>query len=183
MFGNRAVITIRPTASLERQIGLDLVPLPDGRALISFDQPNTVAELELMLYDALQNRASPTRTASCSKASADPHRARRSDDVKLLSRSIIVLESTRRIGHHQAGAQARPLAAGAGLPRPAGRVGMMGECFPPRPPSMASVGLPSSSFCSTTSRSSIRSSLGAWLGFVALLGWAASTSSLCSRAS
>jgi hypothetical protein len=96
VFGQRAIITIRPTRTLERQIGLDLVPLPDGRALISFDQPTTVAELELMLYDGLQD----------SSLSADDRNvfegiariltdARRSDDVTLLNRSIIVLESSR----------------------------------------------------------------------------------------
>jgi hypothetical protein len=31
------------------------VPLPDGRALISFHQPKTVAELELLIYDALED--------------------------------------------------------------------------------------------------------------------------------
>ena len=34
VFGNRAVITVRPTPSLERRAGVHLVPLPDGRALI-----------------------------------------------------------------------------------------------------------------------------------------------------
>lgn len=96
VFGRRAVITIRPTRSLEQQIGLDLVPLPDGRALITFDQPTTVAELELTLYDALQD---PSLTSDdrivfegIARILTD---ARRSDDVTLLSRSIIVLESAR----------------------------------------------------------------------------------------
>ena len=31
------------------------VPLADGRALISFDQPRTIEELELLLYDALDD--------------------------------------------------------------------------------------------------------------------------------
>src|SRR4029450_5969543 len=53
VLGPRAVITARPTRTLEQRAGVDLVPLPDGRALISFDQPHTVEELELLLYDAL----------------------------------------------------------------------------------------------------------------------------------
>ena len=57
VFGRRAVITIRPTASLEQRTGIHLVPLPDGRALISFDQPKSVAELELLLMDALEDPA------------------------------------------------------------------------------------------------------------------------------
>lgn len=96
VFGQRAVITIRPTRSLERQIGLDLVPLPDGRALISFDQPTTVAELELMLYDALHDTtlSADDRTVfeGIARILTD---ARRADDVTLLNRSIIVLESAR----------------------------------------------------------------------------------------
>jgi len=96
VFGKRAVITIRPARSLEQQLGLELVPLPDGRALISFDRPTTVAELELMLYDALQDRSvnEQDRTVfeGIAKILTD---ARRSNDVTLLNRSIIVLESTR----------------------------------------------------------------------------------------
>ena len=96
VFGQRAVITIRPTRTLERQIGLELVPLPDGRALISFDQPTTVAELELALYDALRDPSlsaeDHTVFEGIAKILTD---ARRSDDVTMLSRSIIVLESAR----------------------------------------------------------------------------------------
>jgi hypothetical protein len=96
VFGKRAVITIRPTRLLEQQLGLELVPLPDGRALIAFDRPTTVAELELMLYDALQDRSltDQDRTVfeGIAKILTD---ARRADDVTLLNRSIIVLESAR----------------------------------------------------------------------------------------
>jgi hypothetical protein len=96
VFGRRAVITIRPTRLLEQQLGLELVPLPDGRALIAFDRPTTVAELELMLYDALQDRSltDQDRTVfeGIAKILTD---ARRADDVTLLNRSIIVLESAR----------------------------------------------------------------------------------------
>src|SRR5436190_16587070 len=38
-FGRHAVILVTPTRTLERQAGVTLVPLPDGRALISFEQP------------------------------------------------------------------------------------------------------------------------------------------------
>ena len=97
VFGNRAVITVRPTKSLERRTGVNLVPLPDGRALISFNQPKSVAELELLIYDALEDKS----------LSADDRRvfegigsilrdARRSSEVSLNHRTIIVLESTER---------------------------------------------------------------------------------------
>jgi hypothetical protein len=95
VFGRRAVITIQPTSSLERRIGIDLVPLPDGRALISFDQPTTIADLELLLFDALED---PALSADDRKVfegiGAILRDARRSEDVDLLHRSIIVLEST-----------------------------------------------------------------------------------------
>jgi len=97
VFGNRAVITVRPTKSLEKRTGVNLVPLPDGRALISFNQPKSVAELELLIYDALEDKS----------LSADDRRvfegigsilrdARRSSEVSLNHRTIIVLESTER---------------------------------------------------------------------------------------
>ena len=93
--GNRAVITIRPTASLERRTGIDLVPLPDGRALMSFDQPNTIADLELMMYDALEEKGLAEEDRKVFEAIGGIlTEARRSDGVNLLRRSIIVLEST-----------------------------------------------------------------------------------------
>jgi hypothetical protein len=36
-FGRRAVIVVNPSRTLERRTGVVLVPLSDGRALISFD--------------------------------------------------------------------------------------------------------------------------------------------------
>jgi hypothetical protein len=52
VFGRRAVILVNPSHTLEERTGVTLVPLPDGRALISFDQPMTIPTLELMLQDA-----------------------------------------------------------------------------------------------------------------------------------
>lgn len=94
VFGRRAVITVRPTTSLERRMGIDLVPLPDGRALISFDQPKTTEELELLLYDALDDPKLPREDRQLFEAIGDILKeARRSAGVTLLRRSIIVLES------------------------------------------------------------------------------------------
>ncbi len=94
VFGRRAVITIRPTPSLERRAGIDLVPLPDGRALISFDQPKTIAELELTLGDALDDpRLGGDDRKVFEGISEILKEARRSHEVALLRRTIIVLES------------------------------------------------------------------------------------------
>jgi len=55
-FGSRAVIVVNPTRTLEQHTGVHLIPLPDGRALISFDAPLTIADLELMIEDAMDIR-------------------------------------------------------------------------------------------------------------------------------
>jgi hypothetical protein len=94
VFGRKAVITVRPTASLEQRAGVDLVPLSDGRALISFDQPNTIADLELMLNDALEDASLASEDRKVFEGIVKILKeARRSTDVSLLRRSIIVLES------------------------------------------------------------------------------------------
>ena len=53
--GDAAVIVIRPVAALERIPGVTLVPMPDGRALISLDDSMTTYEFELKLRDALDD--------------------------------------------------------------------------------------------------------------------------------
>jgi hypothetical protein len=95
-FGTRAVIVVNPTRTLEQHTGVHLIPLPDGRALISFDAPLTIADLELMIDDAIDDhRLSPTDQAVF-KAIADLLRgARRSKTVQLHPRNIIVIESRR----------------------------------------------------------------------------------------
>lgn len=96
VFGRRAVITVRPTRTLEQRAGVDLVPLPDGRALISFDEPRTVEELELLLYDALAGAGMAEEDRQIFKAIGTIlTEARRSRDVSLLRRTIILLELPR----------------------------------------------------------------------------------------
>lgn len=93
-FGRRAVIVVNPTRTLEDRTGVDLVPLPDGRALISFDQPTTIAGLELGIEDAIEDRRLSSRDRAIFKAVLDILKtARRSGDVAVLQRSIIMLES------------------------------------------------------------------------------------------
>jgi hypothetical protein len=96
VFGRRAVITVRPTRTLEQRAGVDLVPLPDGRALISFDQPRSVEELELLIYDALDDPKMSDEDRQIFRAiGAMLTEARRSREVSLLRRTIIVLEMPR----------------------------------------------------------------------------------------
>ena len=93
VFGKHAVISVRPTPTLERRIGIQLVPMADGRALISFDAPQTVADLELNISDALEDATLPSEDRVVFESIRRILRdARRAKDISLLRRSIIVLE-------------------------------------------------------------------------------------------
>jgi len=96
VFGRRAVIIVNPTRTLEERTGIDLVPLPDGRALISFDSPGTIAALELRIEDAIEDRRLSREDQAIFEAIASILKtARRSDDIVLVERNIIVLEARR----------------------------------------------------------------------------------------
>lgn len=94
MFGRRATISVRPSRSLARRLAVELVPMPDGRALIAFGTPKTVAEFELRLHDALDDETTDQEDReACEAMRAILRNARRSDDVALAMRNILVLES------------------------------------------------------------------------------------------
>lgn len=93
-FGRRGVIVVNPSRTLEERTGIVLVPLSDGRALISFDESMTIARLELRIQDALEDHELPPEDARIFKSIEEILKAaRRSDDVTLQQRHIIVLES------------------------------------------------------------------------------------------
>jgi hypothetical protein len=95
-FGRHAVIVVNPSRALEMRTGVELIPLPDGRALISFEQPMTAAQLELLIADAVDDARLSARDRAVFRAVADTLRtARRSADVTLQQRSVIVLEAKR----------------------------------------------------------------------------------------
>jgi len=94
MFGRRATISVHPSRTLARRLGVELVPMPDGRALIAFDAPQTVVEFELRLHDALDDGAiGDGDREACEAMRAILRDARRSDDIALAVRNIIVLEA------------------------------------------------------------------------------------------
>jgi len=101
--GTSAVVTTLvegwPSSAIEREIartGVDLVHLPDGRALISFGQATTIPQLELVIADALEDPRLSGEDRVIFESIRDILRdARRSDRVALQSRSIIVIESRR----------------------------------------------------------------------------------------
>ena len=95
-FGRRSVIVVNACRTLERRAGVDLVPLPDGRALISFEDSTSPAALELRIEDALEDPTLPAADRETFEAIYEILKtARRSGEVALLRRNIIVLEGRR----------------------------------------------------------------------------------------
>ncbi len=93
-YGHSAVIVVTPKKAIARLAGVALVPLPDGRALISLDRQVGVAEFEVLVRDALDADGVPPSDRAVLEALGDILRAaRRSRTVDLRERSIIVLES------------------------------------------------------------------------------------------
>ena len=96
-FGARAVIVVNPTRTLERRTGVTLIPLPDGRALISFARSITPAHIELMLADALDDPDLEASDRAVFTAIEDILRSGRTTrGVTVEQRSIVVLETDRR---------------------------------------------------------------------------------------
>jgi hypothetical protein len=95
-FGRHSVIVVRPSRTLEARTGVVLVHMPDGRALLSFDAPLTIAGLELLLEDALEDKSlAPADREIFDAIGSILKSARRSDRVILLQRNIVVLETRR----------------------------------------------------------------------------------------
>ena len=95
-FGRRAVIVVNPSRTLEQRTGVVLVPLSDGRALISFDEELTPARLELRIQDVLEDPALTAEDRGIFEGIREILKsARRSRDVTLTERHIVVLESMR----------------------------------------------------------------------------------------
>lgn len=95
-YGGNAVIVVTPTRVVEKLQGVSLVPLADGRALISLDRDKSVAEFEVMLGDALaQADTTADERESLEAIAAILRKARHSRDVLLKQRNIIVLEDAK----------------------------------------------------------------------------------------
>jgi hypothetical protein len=94
-YGLSAVISVPPTAALRERAGVDLVPLSDGRALISFDEGMSVEQLELRVRDALADPALQSSDRQVFDVLADIlQTSRRGDGMELRRRRIVVLHST-----------------------------------------------------------------------------------------
>jgi hypothetical protein len=97
-YGDSAVIVVKPVEALRRLPGVSLVPLPDGRALISLDGHMAPPDFELKIRDVLDedgdleanDRSVLTSIVEILKSA----RGTRGIDVR--QRSIIVLQATAR---------------------------------------------------------------------------------------
>ena len=94
-FGRRAVIVVSPSRTLRRIPGVELVPLPSGRALISLDRSLTPEAFELRLRDALEAGVPEPDRAGVRQVVQVLADARRSGTVRLQLRTLLVLESLR----------------------------------------------------------------------------------------
>jgi hypothetical protein len=96
-YGDSAVIVIKPLPALNRMPGVSLVPLPDGRALISLHDAISVHEFELKLCDAIDGGTDmePRERSAMSSIREILKSARQSKAITVHQRSIIVLQSTR----------------------------------------------------------------------------------------
>ena len=96
-YGDSAVIVVKPLPALTRLPGVTLVPLPDGRALISLDESMSSYEFELKLRDLVDTGKSlDDRERAALKTIGDMLRsARQTKGLVVHQRNIIVLQSTR----------------------------------------------------------------------------------------
>jgi hypothetical protein len=95
-YADQAVIVVKPVAALKRMAGVSLVPLPDGRALISLERIS-VDEFELRLRDAIDDaRTDPRERPALSSIAQILRSARRTKRIAIVARSIIVLQATGR---------------------------------------------------------------------------------------
>ena len=96
-YGNRAVIIVTPGPTLRRLRGVQLVPVGNGRALISLSASMPISSLELQVRDALERMTPENREREGFRSLADI--LRRSRDPRGLTseaRTIIVLASKGR---------------------------------------------------------------------------------------
>lgn len=96
-YGNRAVIVVKPSQTLKRLRGVQLVPVGDGRALISLAASTSMSSLELQVRDAVEQLAPQHQDREGLQALADILRQTRgARSATAEARTIIVLASKPR---------------------------------------------------------------------------------------
>lgn len=95
-YGKQAVIVVTPLRALKRLPGVRLVPVANGRCLISLDHQYSISRLELEIRDAIERGHTDKTEHEALEAIADIlRRARGSADLSLEERTIVVLEAKR----------------------------------------------------------------------------------------
>lgn len=91
-YGDRSVIIVPRSRELRARTGVELVPLSDGRALISMDNQLSVPQLELQLTDAIADPALDDESRALFETLVEILRTARKDDAfELRERHIIIL--------------------------------------------------------------------------------------------
>jgi hypothetical protein len=94
-FGGVSVMVVAPTRALIERAGADLVPLSDGRALLTMDTHQSLPAFELRVRDALADPSLPPVDRETFAAIADLLRSVRRDSRGTLShRNILVFNET-----------------------------------------------------------------------------------------
>jgi len=95
-YGSQGIILVHPAKSLKRLSGVQLVPLDNGRALISLDHGYSIPQLELDIRDALEESTLNRPERSVLQAIENILRqARLSHQYTANPRTIIVLQRKR----------------------------------------------------------------------------------------
>ena len=96
-YGTSAIIIVKPFAALAELAGVTLVPLPDGRAVISLDDAMSVHEFELRIRDAAETEGLEARERAALAAIGEILKsARQTKGVVVKQRNIIVLQAPGR---------------------------------------------------------------------------------------
>lgn len=95
-YGRHAVIVVTPLKALKRLPGVELVPVANGRCLISLARPASIHALELGIRDAIESSGTESVEREALDMIAEILRhARASREVTLEERTIIVLAARR----------------------------------------------------------------------------------------
>jgi hypothetical protein len=96
-YGKHAVIVVTPVKALKRLPGVQLVPIGNGRCLISLEPSHSIPRLELDIRDVLaRDGAKPAERETLEAVAEILRGARVSHNITLEQRTIIVLESKRQ---------------------------------------------------------------------------------------
>jgi hypothetical protein len=96
-YGRRAVIVVTPSRALRRLSGVQLVPVGDGRALISLSPATSIPSLELQVRDVIDRLPATDRDRHGLQLLADIlRRSRGARGLTSEARTIIVLASKTR---------------------------------------------------------------------------------------